>query len=640
MATQLLIIQLLLVGILSAVLLNRYGNWRKQHKIVILLTFIGWYTSFIIIFILPLDVGITFYHKCVSEAVTNNRTQENCELPKGFVNDNILYNLWRIVYWSSQFLTWILLPLMQKYATAADFTVIQKLKSAIYNNAIYYLSYFVIFIFCLLYAISKGLTLNWEHIKTLAVTASNTWGLFLLVALLGYGLIEVPRKLWLISDSDYRLNKLYFSLLKIHQEKNEAEETTKEVYKEAKEVISVLRNENESVLKAKEIMKKFSPDLVKEIQALKSKTDFATIGLNSIDKGLVQNDLYLTRLNGKVIDAVHCYNRSNAKYNAKIKKIHFLEDIETAKRNNSFNNWKHDYLFKKYISLSPDILNLWYTHIKHWLIRLIALLSTTMTLIIMWSECTFFITTYQISIAALILSSIAEGNHYKYIQLLCVILISYLCLCAYYSLFKLKIYKYYHLDSNNQTDENSLLFSAILLCRLTPPICLNFLGMIHMDSHIMLAKNLPKIETQFTKLMGHLDVLPLIAKGINIYMPLTIVILCVATYMRAGTRFLHSIGIDQFMEDDEVTIDMVNTGRRIADLERRKYSNKNKNKKEKRDKKNEMVDNKNVNIELEPLINKEDNVSLIDFAKPESPILIEFDDNEKNINPHNIFDDL
>ena len=36
-----------------------------------------------------------------------------------------------------------------------------------------------------------------------------------------------------------------------------------------------------------------------------------------------------------------------------------------------------------------------------------------------------------------------------------------------------------------------------MLCRLTPPLCLNFLGLIHLDSHITSEKNLE--ETAYTQ---------------------------------------------------------------------------------------------------------------------------------------------
>lgn len=35
-----------------------------------------------------------------------------------------------------------------------------------------------------------------EYLKVILISASNTWGLFLLVVLLGYGLIEIPRQFW------------------------------------------------------------------------------------------------------------------------------------------------------------------------------------------------------------------------------------------------------------------------------------------------------------------------------------------------------------------------------------------------------------------------------------------------------------
>jgi hypothetical protein len=65
--------------------------------------------------------------------------------------------------------------------------------------------------------------------------------------------------------------------------------------------------------------------------------------------------------------------------------------------------------------------------------------------------------------------------------------------------------------------------------------------------------------------MGHLDVVPLIARGINIYLPIFIVLLCLATWFRLGTHFLHSVGIDQFVDDDNTT-ELIQSGRAIVSL--------------------------------------------------------------------------
>ena len=53
-----LIVEIICTCVLAAYLLHRYGDLRKQHVLVTLATFIAWYFSLMIIFILPLDVSL------------------------------------------------------------------------------------------------------------------------------------------------------------------------------------------------------------------------------------------------------------------------------------------------------------------------------------------------------------------------------------------------------------------------------------------------------------------------------------------------------------------------------------------------------------------------------------------------------
>jgi LMBR1-like membrane protein len=68
-----------------------------------------------------------------------------------------------------------------------------------------------------------------EQLKVLAITASNTWGLTLLVLLLGHGLVDVPRTFWNNAWQRRRLAHTYFSLAKLSMEKVEAEEVLEDV---------------------------------------------------------------------------------------------------------------------------------------------------------------------------------------------------------------------------------------------------------------------------------------------------------------------------------------------------------------------------------------------------------------------------
>lgn len=60
-----------------------------------------------------------------------------------------------------------------------------------------------------------------------------------------------------------------------------------------------------------------------------------------------------------------------------------------------------------------------------------------------------------------------------------------------------------------------------------------------------------------------MDVLGIIAEGFNIYFPMLVVFLCVATYLSLGSRLLSLCGFQQFVGDDELTTDLVDEGREI-----------------------------------------------------------------------------
>lgn len=122
----------------------------------------------------------------VKSGTSSAGNNTDCQKPWGMIPEEIFPNLWRIIYWTSQFLTWLIMPLMQSYLKAGDFTFKGKFKAALIDNAIYYGSYLFICGVLLIYiALKPGVHLDWPKLKAIASSASNTWGLFLLVLLLG-----------------------------------------------------------------------------------------------------------------------------------------------------------------------------------------------------------------------------------------------------------------------------------------------------------------------------------------------------------------------------------------------------------------------------------------------------------------------
>ncbi|GBN61157.1 LMBR1 domain-containing protein 2, partial [Araneus ventricosus] len=94
--------------------------------------------------------------------------ENTCQVPWSYVSDEVLQSLWRVVYWTAQTLTWIILPMMQSYSTAGDFTISGKLKTALVENAIYYGSYLLIFGTLLIYVVLQpNSNLDGSHLKVI-----------------------------------------------------------------------------------------------------------------------------------------------------------------------------------------------------------------------------------------------------------------------------------------------------------------------------------------------------------------------------------------------------------------------------------------------------------------------------------------
>ena len=109
---------------------------------------------------------------------------------------------------------------------------------------------------------------------------------------------------------------------------------------------------------------------------------------------------------------------------------------------------------------------------------------------------------------------------------------------------------------------------SFCIFRLTPPLCLNFLSMIHMDSHVI--KDHFE-ETAYTNIMGHMDVISIVADYFNVYFPIALLALSSATYFSLGARLLTMLGFQQFLaQDGDVTLEIVEEGKEHIKREKRR----------------------------------------------------------------------
>lgn len=140
----------------------------------------------------------------------------------------------------------------------------------------------------------------------------------------------------------------------------------------------------------------------------------------------------------------------------------------------------------------------WYYRcvLHSWLLKVLSVITGLLSIMVVWSEVTFFNEKPVLSLFAVFLNMTIENYDYLTMELLSTCFMAYLCYCAYSTILQIKFLNKYYIAPNHQTDEFSLIFSGMMLCRLTPPLCLNFLGLIHMDNHII---KTPFMETSYTQ---------------------------------------------------------------------------------------------------------------------------------------------
>uniref|UniRef100_A0A3Q4H091 LMBR1 domain containing 2a n=1 Tax=Neolamprologus brichardi TaxID=32507 RepID=A0A3Q4H091_NEOBR len=563
-----LAVVVVVVFFLALYLLQRYGDLWKQQKLVLFGTLLSWYLCFLIVFILPLDVSMAVYNQCNSN-ITNTTTAtptnpSKCEEPWTYIPNDILEVFWRVVYWTSQFLTWLLLPFMQSYARSGAFSVVGKIKTALIENALYYGSYLLIFIALLIYvAVQLKWKLTWADLQTIGITAANTWGLFLLVLLLGYGLVEIPRSYWLSSSHNYVLSKSYFKVAKMATEKAEADEKLADVMEEVAGIHASVR-QNHFPRKYVDIILTKCPTKYQEEMGINAE-------ISRVDQNAPPTKRVLVKLHEKVVSAVQRHNQTQVQWSILLEQAFHLEDVAKS-QNNSLRHFTHSFplahhgWIRRFI-YTPTVEWFWECVLRQGLCRLLAVILCLLSAAVIWSECTFFSTHPVLSLFAVFIQLAEKWYNYHCIEMVCFVGILFMCVCVYSTVFRIRFFNYYYLVPHHQTDAYSLLFSGMLFCRLTPPLCLNFLGMIHMDSAIS-HKN--RVQTSYTSIMGSMQLLSFISDGFYIYYPMLVLLLCFATYYNLGPRCLNLLGFHQYITDDDLISDLVDEGRELIKRERRK----------------------------------------------------------------------
>ncbi|CEG81662.1 hypothetical protein RMATCC62417_15834 [Rhizopus microsporus] len=537
----------ILLFITVIVNLFRYGNIKTQPWFVSLTCIVGWFFPFWIIILLPLDLASTIHDKL------------DGRLPFAYVSRSFLFVAWRVIYWTSFCLTWFLIPMMQAYMNTGDFTISRRLRSALHINLRFYSIYVVVGFFGLVYLIfGNGYTTR-DKIQSYVMAAANSWGLFLVIIFMGYGLVSVPRHFWHHGDFMRHLLQHYANAAKLKEEYMDSELELNEVAKMMNAISKRTHREIPRIRECIHIMIERFPFVTQECYS-------GTSTSGKIPSQLTED--YLVKLSRRMILAIRMRNRKKALWNNLLEEAFYLQDIiknkDTSERRftSTLRVKKDD---TKWNIFQSTVEWWWAIRIAPLLYRILAILFSVISVFIIWSELTFNVKSPTLSIVSWALK--ACGTNYAAVEFMAFLTITYMFVCVYSSLFKIRFFNLYLLIPNHHTDENSLLWFTGYMCKMMAPLCYNFINLAG-DAPF---KEAPASDSVFSTFMGKADLFEFLGAFVD-WFPVVILIPSLLLFFNLQDRFLSVFGIKNVYKSNDEDVGANESGRLLdADYEEGKY---------------------------------------------------------------------
>lgn len=399
----------------------------------------------------------------------------------------------------------------------------------------------VVFVIFAIYLAATG-NLSQKTLPVFLVVISNVWGLFLIMVLLGYGLMVIPRQLWNKGNLEGYLRYYQFMATELEESKVEArytlEQTTKLIC--AAEKIVTL---SDPLMPYIELMLAKVPEYILSQQ--RSQRPHENKEIQETLGEITEKRLAV--LHAQLKKALTEYSRTQARWSAFLMKVFRHEDIVLNRDNPGYKIVS--YLWKSpqgRLQRKREVLEwVWYTRMRPVLYRICALISAVCSLFVVLGEITLFIST-PVGVFPLMF----EKDHGNFgTQVICSIPLLYILASAYYSLFSLRMPGFYGIYGQNQTDPSNLLWCAAFLCKLTSPLSFNFLLFIKVSG------------TAFSQVMGIIDFVPVLGESFSEYFPLILLVFCALNLFQIYSRLLNWLGISRFRFSTSFKDDKIQEGK-------------------------------------------------------------------------------
>lgn len=193
-------IVLVICSFMLIILMLRKFPSKLTPKYVYAFVFIGWWLPFVSIALVPFDVY--------------------CAI-SGTDASSLLYVSWDILYWVTFAFCWVILPLLKNFMTAGEFTFLTKVYSA-FMVRVRYLLVLVTGLIAFIIYLAVVHSLNGQTISAYLAAMGNMWGLLLIIILMGYGVVTIPRIWWYKGEYSKSLNYLHLKSVQLDEKRIDA----------------------------------------------------------------------------------------------------------------------------------------------------------------------------------------------------------------------------------------------------------------------------------------------------------------------------------------------------------------------------------------------------------------------------------
>ncbi|XP_057541843.1 uncharacterized protein LOC130820472 [Amaranthus tricolor] len=467
----------------------------------------AWFCSLSIIILVPADIWTTVI---------------------GHYNQVISF-FWSWSYWSTFLLTWAVVPLIQGYEDAGDFTMTERLKTSVHVNLVFYLIVGSIGLIGLILLITMRRNLE-GGVLGFAMACSNTFGLVTGAFLLGFGLSEIPRSLWKNADWTFRQKKLSHKIAKMAVKLDDAHQNFSNAIVVA-QATSTQMSKRDPLRPYMDVIDKMLAEMFKEDPSFKPQG--GRLGENDMDYDA--DDKSMAELRRQLRVAYEEYYRYKSEYMTYVLEALEVEDtIKNFERRHA-TGWKYVSSLRgsrlgTIGSIFDTIELLWRCILRKQLQKLLAIVLGCMSVAILLAEATL-LPNVDLSLFSILIKSV--GRQELFVQVFAFIPLMYMCICTYYSLLKIGMLMFYSLTPR-QTSSVNLLMICSMVARYAPPISYNFLNLIRLDRNA---------KTIFEKRMGNIDdAVPFFGKRFNKIFPLIMVIYTILVACNFFDRVMNFFG--------------------------------------------------------------------------------------------------